>query len=328
MNRRELLGYGLASLSATTLSPLAAPAQAKFPERPIKLVIPFAPGGVTDIVGRHWAERMKAGLGTIYIENQGGAAGTVGATQVARSEADGHTMLLGNTSVIVLNPMTKANLSYDPAKDFTPIGILCVATVALVVNASVPAKTLKEFVDYAKANANKVSYGSAGAGTMTHLAGEKFKLMTGLKDLTHVPYKGAGPGIADLISGHIPAMTPNITSQILGHEKAGKVRVLAVFAPNRLKGAPNVPTAIELGFPDMVGQLFVGVFVRSGTPKPIVEQIAATNQKVMADQEFQKILVASGLEPINDTPAQAAKFLADENARWAPVVKAIGLKVG
>jgi tripartite-type tricarboxylate transporter receptor subunit TctC len=326
MDRRELLGYGLASLSATALSPLPAFAQAKFPDRPIKLVIPFSPGGVTDIVGRHWAERMKSGLGTIFIENQGGAAGAVGATQVARADADGHTMLLGNTSVIVLNPMTKPNLTYDPGKDFVPIGILCVATVALVVNAAVPVKDLKEFVAYARAN--KASYGSAGASTMTHLAGEKFKLLTGLKDLTHVPYKGAGPGIADLISGHIPAMTPNITSQILGHEKAGKLRVLAVFAPKRLQGAPDVPTAIELGFPDMVGQLFVGVFVRSGTPKAAVDQIAAANQKVMADKEFQKILLASGLDPINDTPAEAEKFIADETARWGPVVKAIGLKVG
>jgi tripartite-type tricarboxylate transporter receptor subunit TctC len=327
MNRREILQVSLGVVSAAAL-PSGALAQAKFPERPIKLVIPFAPGGVTDIVGRHWAERMKAGLGTIFIENQGGAAGTVGATQVARSDADGHTMLLGNTSVIVLNPLTKPNLSYDPAKDFVPIGILCVATVALVVNAAVPVKTLKEFVDYVKANPGKVSYGSAGAGTMTHLAAEQFKLMTGLKDLTHVPYKGAGPGIADLVSGHIPAMTPNITSQVLGHQQAGKVRVLAVFSPKRLKGAPDVPTAIELGFPNMVGQLFVGVFVRSGTPKAVLDQMAATNQKVMADAEFQKILVNSGLEPINDTPAEASKFIAEEQARWAPVVKAIGLKVG
>jgi tripartite-type tricarboxylate transporter receptor subunit TctC len=327
MNRREVLQVGLGAVSAAAL-PQGAFGQAKYPDRPIKLVIPFAPGGVTDIVGRHWAERMKEGLGTIYIENQGGAAGTVGATQVSRADADGYTMLLGNTSVIVLNPLTKANLSYDPAKDFVPIGILCVATVALVVNASLPVKTLKEFVAYVKANPGKVSYGSAGAGTMTHLAAEQFKLIAGLKDLTHIPYKGAGPGIADLVSGHIPAMTPNITSQVLEHEKAGKVRVLAVFSPKRLIGAPNVPTAIELGFPNMVGQLFVGVFVRSGTPKAALDLLGATNRKVMANAEFQKILVASGLEPINDTPAEAAKFIAEEQARWTPVVKAIGLKVG
>jgi tripartite-type tricarboxylate transporter receptor subunit TctC len=224
--------------------------------------------------------------------------------------------------------MTMSRLAYDPAKDFTPIAILCVAATALVVHESVPAKTLAEFVAYAKANPGKLSYGSAGTGTMTHLAGEQFKQLTGLTDIVHVPYKGAGPGIADLISGHIPAMTPNVTSQVLGFHNSGKVRVLAVFSASRLKGAPDIPTAIELGFPNMIGQLFVGVFVPSATPKAIVEQFAAANHKVMADTEFQKILVNSGLEPISDTPDQARRFVADESARWAPVVKAIGLKVG
>ena len=324
MNRREILQVGLGAASAAAL-PCGALAQAKYPERPIKLLIPFSAGGVTDIVGRHWAERMKAPLGTFYVENQGGAAGTIGATEVARSGADGHTILLGNTSVMVLNPMTSTRLPYDPAKDFVPISILCVAAVALVVHVSVPAKTLKEFVEYAKANPGKLSYGSAGTGTMTHLAAELFKQQVGLPDLTHVPYKGAGPGIADLVSGHIPAMTPNITSQVLAFHNAGKVRILAVFAPQRLKGAPDIPTAVELGYPNMIGQLFVGVFAPSATPRPVVEQIAAANHKVMADAAFQKILVDSGLEPVSDTPDQAKRTIAEETARWAPVVKAIGL---
>lgn len=325
MNRRDVIQVGLGALSAAALSPHGAFAQAKYPERPVKLLIPFSPGGVTDIVGRHWAERMKSPLGTVYVENQGGAAGTIGATEVSRAGGDGYTILLGNTSVMVLNPMTSTKLSYDPAKDFVPISILCVAGVALVVHASVPVKTLKEFVEYAKANPGKMSYGSAGTGTMTHLAAEQFKQITGLPQLTHVPYKGAGPGIADLVSGHIPAMTPNITSQVLGFHNAGKVRILAVFAPNRLKGAPDIPTAVELGYPNMIGQLFVGIFAPSATPKPIVDQIAAANQKVMGDAAFQKILIDSGLEPINDTPERANAYIAEETARWGPVVKAIGL---
>ena len=324
MNRREILQVGLGAVSAAAL-PSGSFAQAKFPERPIKLMIPFSAGGVTDIVGRHWAERMKAPLGTIYVENQGGAAGTIGATDVARSGADGHTILLGNTSVMVLNPITTTKLSYDPIKDFMPISILCVASVAFVVNAAVPVKTLKEFVAYAKANAGKLSYGSAGTGTMTHLAAELFKQQTGLADLTHVPYKGAGPAIADLVSGHIPAGTPNVTSQVLAFHNADKVRILAVLSPQRLKGAPEIPTAVELGFPDMIGQLFVGVFVPSATPRPVVDQIAAANHKVMADPVFQKILIDSGLEPISDTPDQAKRYIGEETARWAPVVKAIGL---
>jgi tripartite-type tricarboxylate transporter receptor subunit TctC len=160
---------------------------------------------------------------------------------------------------------------------------------------------------------------------MTHLAAEQFKQATGLSDLTHVPYKGAGPGIADLVSGHIPAMTPNVTSQVLGFHNTGKVRILAVFSPQRLKGAPEIPTAIELGFANQVGQLFVGVFAPSATPKPVVEQIAKANHKVMEDAAFQKILIDSGLEPISDTPDRAKQYIADETARWGPVVKATGL---
>jgi tripartite-type tricarboxylate transporter receptor subunit TctC len=329
MNRRELLQAGAGAVSLTAMMPFGAAAQAKFPERPVKLVIPFAPGGVTDIVGRHWAERMKGPLGgTVYVENMGGAAGSIGAAEVARSAPDGYTVVLGNTSVVVLNPMTRPKLAYNPAKDFTPISILCVASVAIVVNASLPIKTLKELVEYTKANKGKVSYGSAGAGTMTHLAAELFKQKAGLADLNHVPYKGAGPAIADVVSGHVQVATPNITNQVLELHKTGKLRILAVMSNERLKGAPEVPTVIELGYPDTVGQLFVGVLVPSATPKPVVDQIAAANSKVMSDAEFQKILIASGLEPVSDTPERAKAYIAEETQRWAPIVKAIGLAKG
>jgi tripartite-type tricarboxylate transporter receptor subunit TctC len=327
MNRREIMKASLAALSATALGPCVASGQNKFPERPIRMVIPFSAGGVTDIVGRHWSERMKPVLGTIYTENQGGGAGIVGASEVARSQPDGHTIMLGNTSVTVLHPMTAAKLPYDPAKDFTPIGIIAVAATALVVHSSVPAKTVKEFVEYAKANSGKLAYGSAGTGTMTHLAGEQFKQLTGLSELTHVPYKGAGPGISDLVAGHVPVMTPNITGQILEFHKQGKVRIIAVFAPQRLKGAPEIPTAIELGYPNMIAQLFVGVFAPSATPKTVIDQYAAANHKVMEDAGFQKVLIDSGLEPVVDTPEKAKAYLAEETARWAPVIKAINLKM-
>lgn len=328
MNRREVLQAGCAAVSAVTLSPLSALAQAKYPDRPIKLLIPFSAGGVTDIVGRHWAERMKTTLGTFYVENQGGGSGTIAAGEVARATPDGYTIMLGNSSVMVLNPMTSSHLSYNPAKDFAPVSIICVASVALVVHASVPAKTLKEFVAYAKANPGKLSYGSAGTGTMTQLAAEQFKQAAGLSDLVHVPYKGAGPGLADLVSGHIPVMTPNITSQVLEFHKAGKIRILAVFGSERLKGAPDIPTAIEEGYPNQIGQLFVGLFVPSATPKAIVNQIADASHKVMLDPAFDKILVASGLEPVTDsTPDKARDYLIGETNRWGPIVKAIGLKL-
>jgi tripartite-type tricarboxylate transporter receptor subunit TctC len=328
MKRRDVLGLGLTSLAAGALTPLSAFAQSKYPERPIKLLVAFSAGGVNDVVARQWAERVKTPLGTVYVENQGGGSGTIATGEVARAKPDGHTILLGSTSTMVLNPMTMAKVPYDAAKDFVPIGIIAVSTTSIVVHASVPAKTLKEFIVYAKANPGKLSYGSAGIGTMSNLSGELFKQLTGLNDLVHVPYKGAGPGITDLVSGHIPVMTPNITGQVLELHRSGKVRILAVNGAQRLSAASDIPTAIEQGLPNMIAVLFLGLFVPAATPKPIVDQITHATHQVMADAEFQKVLTTSGLEAISDSNSEKAKrFMEEEIARWGPVVKAINLKV-
>src|SRR6266542_3651699 len=231
MNRRDLLALGLAFRSARALTPRSALAQGKYPERPIKLMVAFSAGGVNDVVARQWAERVKTLLGTVYVENQGGGTGTIATGEVARAPGDGYTIPLGSTSTMVLNPMTMAKVPYDPAKDFVPIAILAVSTTSVVVHASVPAKTLRELIAYAKANPGKLSYGSAGTGTMSNLSGELFKQLAGLNDLVHIPYKGAGPGLTDLISGHIPVMTPNITGQVLELHRTGKIRILAMNAP-------------------------------------------------------------------------------------------------
>src|SRR5712691_2282110 len=328
MRRRDVLALIVSSLSTTALAPLSTFAQAKYPDRPIKLMVAFSAGGVNDVVGRHWAERMKALLGTVYVENQGGAAGTIATGEVARAQGDGYTILLGSTSTMVLNPMTMAKVPYDPAKDFVPIAILAVSTTSVVVHASVPAKTLSELIAYAKANPGKLSYGSAGTGTMSNLSGELFKQLTGLNDLVHIPYKGAGPGMTDLVSGHIPVMTPNITGQVLELHRTGKIRILAMNAPERLKAAPDIPTAIEEGLPNMIGQLFLGLFAPAATPTAVIDRIAEATHKAMADPEFQKVLVASGLEALPDSNSEKAKrFIDEEIARWGPVVKAAGFKV-
>ena len=212
MNRRDFLQYGLASLAATTL-PL--PAFAAFPERPIKLIVPFSPGGATDVVGRLWAERMKAKFGTVVTENKGGGGGVIGATEVARSTPNGETLLFGNTSTQVIIPAIADKPPYDPVKDFQAVYIMAISPTCIVVHESVPVHTLKEFIDYARANPTKLSYGSAGAGTMTNLSGELFKELIGVKDITHIPYKGSAPGVTDLASGHIPMMTPNVGGPLL-----------------------------------------------------------------------------------------------------------------
>jgi tripartite-type tricarboxylate transporter receptor subunit TctC len=323
MNRRDALKLGLAAALPTVLLPQSAWA---FPDRPIKLMVPFSAGGVNDVVGRQWADRMKDLLGTVYVENQGGATGTIATAEVARAPADGHTLILGSTSTMVLNPMTMTKVPYNPSKDFVPIALLAVSTTSIAVNASVPAKTLQEFIAYAKANSGKLSYGSAGTGTMSNLAGELFKQLTGLKDLLHVPYKGAGPGISDLVSGHIPAMSPNITGQLLELHRAGKIRILSVNAAERLKAAPDIPTAIEQGVPGMIGLLAIGLFAPAATPQPIVDQIAEANRRAMADPEFQKVFAKAGLESVADSNTEKTRrFLQEEEARWGPVVKAVNL---
>lgn len=326
MARRELLTLGLASMSAALLRPHAARGQARYPERAIKLVVPFAPGGVVDVIGRLWAERMKPLIGTIVVENIGGAGGTIGATDVARAPPDGYTLLLGNTSTQVISPITAKRVAYNPEKDFTAVSIIAISATCIVVNAAVPAKTFGEFIAYAKKPDTKLSYGSAGAGTLTNLTGEMFKQLIGAPNIVHVPYKGAAPGIADLVSGHIPMMTPNVTGQLLELHRSGKVRILAVASPTRLKGAPEIPTAIESGLPNMVAQLFNGVFAPAQTPMTIVDQIAAATHTALADAEFQKTLIKSGFEPVLDSDPQKAQALVGaEHARLVPVIKAAGM---
>jgi tripartite-type tricarboxylate transporter receptor subunit TctC len=327
MHRRQVLGAALASFAAALTSSLPAFAQAKYPDRPIRLLVPFGAGGVVDAVAREWTERMKEPLGTIVVENQGGAGGTIATGEAARAAPDGYTLLFGNTSTMVLNPAIMPKVPYDPAKDFVPVAILAVSASGIIVHPSVPAKTLKEFVSYAKENQSKLSYGSAGAGTMTNLAGELFKQLIGAPAIVHVPYKGAGPSLTDIVSGAIPMATINITGQLLSLHNAGKVRILAVTSPARLKGAPEIPTAIEAGLQGMQAELFTALLVQAKTPKSIVDRIYNASHKVMSDPAMQQALIRQGLEPITDSnPDKATKYVNDELARWTPLIETLGLK--
>lgn len=324
MNRRNVLAGGLAALSVAMAAPRRTLA---YPERAIRLVVPFSPGGATDVVGRLWAEKMKPFLGTVVTENRGGGGGVTGATEVARAQPDGHTFLFGNTSTQVLIPAIVHNPPYDPLKDFVGIYILCNAPTSIVVHESVPARNLQELIAYARANPGKLSYGSAGAGTLTNLA-ELFKQLIGAPDIVHIPYKGSAPGVADLASGHIPMMTPNVGGPLIDFHRAGKVRILAVNAATRIKAAPDIPTAIEAGLPGMIAGNLNGLFTPAGVAKPIVDRIAEATRKVMADADVQRILVASGFEPILDSgPDATREFISEELARWTPIMKATGFKM-
>jgi tripartite-type tricarboxylate transporter receptor subunit TctC len=324
LKRRDLLALGLAGVSARALPALGQP---RFPERPIRLVIPFPPGGVYDAVGRPWAERMKATLGTIVVENQGGAGGSLGAATVARAQPDGYTMLLGGIGPLIINPVAQSRTPYDPIRDFDPISILVVTAFSIAVHPTLPVRTLQELIDYAHNNPGKLSYGSAGVGSGNHLTGELLKSLTGV-DIIHVPYRGAGLAITDLISGQIPMIMANVTGQVIELHHTGKLRLLAVSSASRLRAAPEIPSAGEAGLPGLISRNFISVLAPARTPPPIIAQIAQATRVAMSDQDLQKNYLASGLEPSPDaTPEQARHFLEEEIARWTPIIKSIGLKL-
>lgn len=326
MHGRRLLALGTALLAAAA-APLPAFAQESYPTRPIRLVIPFPPGGIMDTIGRQWAERVAPALGTIVVDNRSGAGGTVGAGEVTRARADGYTLLMGNTSTQVLNPAVMRRRPYDPVKDFVTVDMIALSATSLVVHPSLPVRNLKELIAYARANPGKLSYGSAGAGTMTHLGGEMFKQRAGGLDILHVPYKGVGLASADLLSGYIPMMTPHVNARFLSLHRAGRIRIISVNAPARLKAAPDIPASVEV-LPDLIAQLFSGIFAPAGTPSGIVERISQATRKALADESFQKTLIQSGSEPVLDSsPAKAQQLLDQERKRLQPVIDALNFRL-
>ncbi len=317
----------MAALAAQAL-PREAFAQAGYPDRPIRLIVPFPPGGAFDTIGRPWAERIKPYLGTVVIENIGGAGGGVGAAQASRARPDGYTLLLGGATTHVTEALLKTKPTYDPLKDLESISPVAVTAFAIAVHPSVPAKGLKELVAHIKANPGKLSYGSAGHGSLNHLAGELFKIRAGITDFPHVPYRGAGPGLTDLLAGQIPALVPAMTNIVLEHHKAGKLKVLAVTHGKRLAAAPELPTAVEQGYPDLVAPNFIGVYAPTGVPKEIVDRISAANLKLLAEKSYQELLISGTFElepPLS--PAQYKRFVEDDITRWRPIVSAMGIKI-
>ena len=317
----------VSALLAAALSPFAVWGQ-KFPERPLRLVVPFAPGGVNDIIGRKYAQEMTRVLGhNVIVENKSGASGAIGSAEVARAKPDGYTLLIGNTTTHVINPIAVSGLTYDALKDFAPIALITVVPTGVAVHPSMPVRTLKQLVAFAKANPGKLSYGSAGAGSITNLTGELFKKLGGGLNIVHVPYKGAGPGLQDLVAGHIPMYTPTISAAPLAYHKEGRIRMLAVCSDKRLSAAPDIPTAIEAGMPEMVVYSFNAIFTTAGTPRPVVDQLHQATLKVMAERDVQDFLRKAGAEPVTDsTPEKTTAFLKKEIARWTPVISEAGLK--
>src|SRR5262245_60889982 len=269
MRRREFIGCGGAALALVSRNSFAQ----TYPSRPIRLVVPFPPGGAFDAVGRPWAEKVKPILGTVTIENIGGGGSSLGASVVTRAPADGYTLLLGGTQTHLNEALLKARPLYDPLKDLDPVASIAVYFLGIAVHPSLPIQNLADLVAYAKAHPGKLSYGHAGVGTIQHLTGELLKSATAT-DIIQIPYRGTGPAISDLISGQVPMGIVGVTGQVLELHGAGKMRILAVTSPKRLAAAPDVPTASEQGQPRLTVTGTIGLLVPAGTPPRIIKQIS------------------------------------------------------
>ncbi len=265
-----------------------------YPSRPIRLVVPFPPGGAFDTIGRPLADKLKPVLGAVFVENIGGGGSSLGAAQVAHARPDGYTILLGGTLPHIIEALLKNKPLYDPVKDLDPIANVSVNTLGIAVHPSLPVQTLQELVAYAKANPGKLSFGHVGIGSVNHLAGELLKSLTGTPGIVQVPYRGAGPAITDLISGQIPMAVVAVTGQVIELHRAGKMRVLAVTSPTRLVAAPELPTAVEAGVPGLIVRNSLGLLAPAGTPKEIIEQIARATHAALAEPAFQRTLIEFG----------------------------------
>jgi len=299
-----------------------------YPTRPIRLVVPFAPGGAFDAIGRPWADKIKPLLGTVVVENIGGGGSSLGAAAVARARPDGYTILLGGTQTHVNETLLKSRPLYDPVKDLAPIAGAANYFLGIAVHPAVPAQNLNELIAYAKANPGKLSYGHAGVGTIQHLTGELFKSLAGTSDIAQIPYRGTGPAITDVVAGQIPMGIVGVTGQVLELHQAGKIRVLAVTSPARLSAAPELSTAVEQGFPGLTVTGSIGLLAPTGTPVDIIEQIAQATRMAVAEPTYKQMLTDAGMEaPIDPNPENFRQSLAADVALWAPVVKSLELKL-
>jgi len=317
---------GAALLAAlVALSPAAAHAQAgAYPGKPIRLILPFPPGGGTDILGRLMAERLAPRLGQpVVVENRGGAGGNVGAEAAARSAPDGYTIVLVAPS-LAISPSLYKKLAYDPVKDFAPVSLVATVPNVMVTNPSIPAKTLSEFIALAKSKPGAMNFGSGGNGTSNHLAGELFNIVAGVR-LVHVPYKGVNLAMNDVMSGDVQLVIIGIPAAA-PHIKAGKLRALAVIDSKRAAALPDVPTAAEAGLKDFEVTTWYGVHAPAGTPLPIVTRLNAEIVAVMHSNEMKERLATMATEPVTSTPEEFGDLIRREIAKWAKVVRAAGLK--
>ena len=320
-NVQQSIAMKLTLLFATALIfTSTAFAQTAYPSRPVTLVVPFPPGGGTDTGARLVAQKLGAKWGqTVIVENKGGAAGAIGADLVAKAKPDGYTLMMGNIGTQAINPSLYKKLPYDPASSFAPISLVAELPLAMMVNPSVQAATPKAFIALAKSQPGKLSYSSSGAGGAPHLAAEMFKEATGTYIL-HVPYRGGGPAISDLLAGHVQLSFMTVL-EASGHIKSGKLRALAVTSNKRVSALPDTPTLAESAIPGFNSISWIGMLAPAGTPADVVEKISADVREVLASADVKAKLIELGAIPAGNTPAQFQQLIAADTSRYAQVIK-------
>jgi tripartite-type tricarboxylate transporter receptor subunit TctC len=314
---KRLLARCLA-VSLAALAPVAAHADA-WPAKPVKIIVPFAAGGATDVVARLLGQKLNEAWGqAVVVEDRPGAGGNIGADAVAKAQPDGYTLLMTSGSIVTANPFMYKSMQFDPAKDLVGITNVASGPQVIAVTNDLPAKTLRDFISYVKANPGKVNFGSAGVGTQTHLAAENFAYAAGL-EMTHVPYKGEAAALTDLVGGQIQMVTPNLGGAI-NLIKGGKIRALAVTSKERSKELPDVPAAAEV-IPGFENAGWFGLMAPAGTPKEVVEKVYRDSAKILQSDAFKAALAKQGMVPVGNSPADFQAAIREETAHWAKVIR-------
>jgi len=320
MNLSHLAG----AFALALVAPLAA-AQEAYPSKPVRIIVPFAAGGVADLLPRIVGEKLTQKWGQpVVVENKVGAAGNIGMAEGARAAPDGYTLLLAPAGNLTVNPKLFPNLPFDTYRDLTPVTLLAQSPNVLVVHPSVPAKTFQELVAYAKANPGKLNFASPGAGSGAHLAGELLKIEAGI-EATHVPYKGIAPAVNDLLGGQVQMMFAGI-STVLQHVKSGKLVALAIASPKRNPQLPDVPTVSESGLAGFDVTSWYGIVVRAGTPPAVVQKVQRDMAEALQSADVQSRLAALGLEPVGNTPSEFDALIKAETKKWGAIVEKAGIK--
>jgi tripartite-type tricarboxylate transporter receptor subunit TctC len=321
LNRRQ----ALALAAAGAVIPAAAQ-QAGFPNKTVRIIVPYTTGGSNDVIARLLAQQLQTQWGQpVVVENRPGAAGNIGSAEVAKAAPDGHTLLLTNINITSMNPALIANMPFDPQKDFAPISLLGTTTLALVVHPSVPANTVADLINLAQKEPGKLNYASSGNGSPQHMSAEMFKAMTRTQ-ITHVPYRGAAPAVADVVGGQVQ-VTVGVVNQLIAHIRSGRVRALGVTSLKRLAQLPEVPTLDEAGVRGYESEIWLGLAAPGATPAPLIEQINQDVRRAMSNPEVVSRLQGQGIDVLLSTPAQMRQRSLDDLRRWGDIIRTAGIKL-